>query len=119
MLFRSKLIFHMFGALAEFERNLIIERTRAGLAAARARGKKGGRPKALSKKERDIAVRLYNDRKNSIKEICETLKISKPTLYNSLHRAKGLLWVMVPFSYPAKPLPIFNSKTLFYLVPST
>ena len=85
----GRLIFHMFGALAEFERNLIIERTRAGLAAARARGKKGGRPKALNKKEREIAVKLYNDRKNSIKEICETLKISKPTLYNYLHRANA------------------------------
>ncbi len=85
----GKLIFHMFGALAEFERQLIIERTRAGLAAARARGKKGGRPKLLNEKERDVAVRLYNDRKNSIMEICQLLKISKPTLYNYLHQANN------------------------------
>jgi DNA invertase Pin-like site-specific DNA recombinase len=81
----GKLIFHIFGALAEFERNLIQERTKAGLAAARARGKKGGRPKALNDKERDVVIRLYNERKNSIKEICQIMKISKPTLYNYLH----------------------------------
>ncbi|MBU1170499.1 MAG: recombinase family protein [Proteobacteria bacterium] len=85
----GRLIFHMFGALAEFERQLIIERTRAGLAAARARGKKGGRPKALNDKEIDVALRLYNERKNSIKEICQILKISKPTLYNYLHQANN------------------------------
>ena len=49
----GKLIFHIFGALAEFERNLIRERTQAGLAAARARGRKGGRPKSLDKKKRE------------------------------------------------------------------
>jgi len=83
----GRLIFHMFGALAEFERQLITERTLAGLAAARARGKKGGRPKALNEKERELAVRLYNEQKNSIIEICQILKISKPTLYNYLHQA--------------------------------
>lgn len=83
----GRLIFHMFGALAEFERQLIAERTLAGLSAARARGKQGGRPKALNEKERDLAVRLYNEQKNSIMEICQILKISKPTLYNYLHQA--------------------------------
>jgi DNA invertase Pin-like site-specific DNA recombinase len=83
----GKLIFHVFGALAEFERQLIVERTKAGLASARARGRKGGRPKALDEKEREVAVRLYNERKNSIKEICQILKISKPTLYNYIHQA--------------------------------
>jgi len=58
----GKLIFHIFGALAEFERNLIRERTQAGLAAARARGQKGGRPPALDDKKRELAVKLYNDR---------------------------------------------------------
>ena len=51
--------------------------------------KKGGRPKLLNEKERDVAVRLYNDRKNSIMEICQLLKISKPTLYNYLHQANN------------------------------
>jgi DNA invertase Pin-like site-specific DNA recombinase len=77
----GKLIFHIFGALAEFERNLIRERTTAGLLAARARGKKGGRPKALTDRQISIAHSLYADRKASIQEICRTLKISRATLY--------------------------------------
>jgi DNA invertase Pin-like site-specific DNA recombinase len=77
----GKLIFHIFGALAEFERNLIRERTNAGLIAARARGRRGGRPKALTPKQIRIAQSLYDDPKNSIAEICRTLKISKVTLY--------------------------------------
>jgi DNA invertase Pin-like site-specific DNA recombinase len=77
----GKLIFHIFGALAEFERNLIRERTQAGLTAARARGEKGGRPHALTDRQISIAQSLYADRKASIQEICRTLKISKATLY--------------------------------------
>jgi DNA invertase Pin-like site-specific DNA recombinase len=76
----GKLIFHIFGALAEFERNLIRERTQAGLSAARARGRKGGRPKVLTGKQLSIARDLY-DKKHPIAEICRTLKISKATLY--------------------------------------
>ena len=78
----GKLIFHIFGALAEFERNLIRERTMAGLSAARARGRKGGRPKALDPQQRDIAVMLYHQKKKTVKEICSIMGISKPTLYN-------------------------------------
>jgi DNA invertase Pin-like site-specific DNA recombinase len=74
----------IFGALAEFERNLIRERTQAGLSAARARGRIGGRPKALTGKQLAIAQSLYDDPKNSIAEICRMLKISKVTLYRSL-----------------------------------
>jgi DNA invertase Pin-like site-specific DNA recombinase len=81
----GKLIFHIFGALAEFERNLIRERTQAGLTAARARGKKGGRPQALTVRQRSIAQELY-DKKHPIAEICRTLKISKATLYRTLIR---------------------------------
>jgi DNA invertase Pin-like site-specific DNA recombinase len=77
----GKLIFHIFGALAEFERNLIRERTTAGLSAARTRGRKGGRPKALRDKQVSIAQALYNNKQNSIAEICQTLKISRATLY--------------------------------------
>jgi len=80
------LIFHVFGALAEFERNLIRERTQAGLTAARARGRKGGRPKALTLKQEELAVKLYRERQHSIQEICHILKISKSTLYEYLHR---------------------------------
>ncbi len=80
----GKLIFQIFGALAEFERNLIRERTMAGLKAARARGRKGGRPKALNEKQIEWARQLYNDKADSVKDICKTLNISKPTLYNYL-----------------------------------
>ena len=79
----GKLIFHIFGALAEFERNLIRERTNAGLIAARARGRRGGRPKALTPKQRSIALDLY-EKRHPIVDICRTLKISKATLYRAL-----------------------------------
>ena len=80
----GKLIFHIFGALAEFERNLIRERTTAGLTAARARGRTGGRPKTLTERQRSIAQALYNDKQHSIVEICQTLKVSRATLYRAL-----------------------------------
>ena len=86
----GKLIFHVFGALAEFERDLIRERTQAGLAAARARGRKGGRPKALAdEKKIAIAKALYNDKNNTIAEICSTLKISRATLYRYVSTQSG------------------------------
>ena len=84
----GKLIFHIFGALAEFERNLIRERTQAGLTAARARGKKGGRPKALTAKQVGIAHDLY-EKRHPIPEICRTLKISKATLYRYIKTGEG------------------------------
>src|SRR5229473_7613149 len=77
----GKLIFHIFGSLAEFERDIIRERTQAGLQAARARGRRGGRPKALSPKKVEIARALYNDKNNSVDEICQTLHVSRTTLY--------------------------------------
>jgi len=77
----GKLFFHIFGAIAEFEKNLIIDRTHAGLAAARARGRKGGRPKLLDKSKRELAVKLYHEREKTVKEICDLMGISKPTLY--------------------------------------
>jgi DNA invertase Pin-like site-specific DNA recombinase len=78
----GRLVFHVFGALAEFERNLIRERTRAGLDAARARGRKGGRPKKLDAKKQALAVKLYQEKKHSVDEICQMFDISKPTLYS-------------------------------------
>jgi DNA invertase Pin-like site-specific DNA recombinase len=80
----GRLIFHMFGALAEFERHVIRERTQAGLNAARARGRKGGRPKHLDPAKRQLAVKLYTDRQHTIAEICRMMGISKPTLYSYL-----------------------------------
>jgi DNA invertase Pin-like site-specific DNA recombinase len=77
----GKLIFHVFGALAEFERDIIRERTLAGLASARARGRVGGRPRKLSKKQVEMAKNLMADINIPITEICETMGVSKATLY--------------------------------------
>ncbi len=77
----GKLTFHLFGALAEFERNLILERTQAGLKAARARGRVGGRPKALNADKRELAIKLYHEGKTPVGKICAMMGISKPTLY--------------------------------------
>jgi len=76
----GKLIFHIFGALAEFERDIIRERTNAGLAAARVRGKLGGRPPALSPEKIKLARKLYADKSTSVAEICKMLGISRHTL---------------------------------------
>lgn len=80
----GKLIFQVFGALSEFERNLIRDRTQAGLAAAKARGRTGGRPKSLTSEQRKLLVKLYKSKQHSISEICELMKITKPTLYSYL-----------------------------------
>jgi DNA invertase Pin-like site-specific DNA recombinase len=78
----GQLVFHIFGSLAEFERNLIRERTLAGLEAARARGRLGGRPK-LNATATNVAMakKLSADKTNSITDICKTLRISRATLY--------------------------------------
>lgn len=81
----GKLMFHLVGAFAEFERNIISERTKLGLASARARGRSGGKPKGISAAAQKTAVRakvLYDEKKLSVEEICKVLEIkSKTTLY--------------------------------------
>ncbi len=84
----GKLIFHIFGSLAEFERDLIRERTQAGLHATRSRGRVGGRPRRLDAKQAAIAQALYNDRKHTVAEICQTLGISRATFYRSIKAGK-------------------------------
>jgi len=84
---QGKLMFNVFASLAEFERDLIRERTQAGLKAARARGRLGGRPKGLSKEAEATsyaAVALYRERKLSVQQIADRLGISKMTLYKYL-----------------------------------
>jgi len=80
----GKLIFHVFGALAEFERDIIRERTQAGLAAARSRGKQGGRPRALQPNKITQLQALAADRSTVIGDILDTLKISRATYYRYL-----------------------------------
>jgi DNA invertase Pin-like site-specific DNA recombinase len=82
----GKLIFHIFGALAEFERNLISERTRAGLTAARARGRKGGRPASMDAEKQALAVKLYNDPDYTVSKVCQIVGVSKTTLYKYLSK---------------------------------
>lgn len=82
----GRLIFHVFGALAEFERDLIAERTTAGLAAARARGRHGGRPAKLAGEQVRTARRLYNDSELTVAEIGQVLGVSRSTVYRSIQR---------------------------------
>ena len=77
----GKLQFHIFSALAEFERDLIRERTMAGLRAARARGRFGGSKPKLTPDKVKMAASLMKDKTNRIKDICQTLGVSRPTLY--------------------------------------
>jgi len=77
----GQLIFHIFGALAQFERELISERTKAGLKAARKRGRLGGRPPTLDLQEVRKLKKHYDKGDLSVKEICKLFNISKPTLY--------------------------------------
>jgi DNA invertase Pin-like site-specific DNA recombinase len=85
----GRLVFHIFCSLAEFERDLIRERTHAGLQSARARGKKGGRPKSLTSRQRQQAITLLKDSSNSVADICKTLRISRSTLYRYVPGPSG------------------------------
>ena len=85
----GKLIFHMFGALAEFERDVIRERTQAGLRAARARGRQGGRPRVLDGARLEMVRKMYEDRKYLPADICKAMGISRATLYRSVAQTHG------------------------------
>ena len=86
----GKLIFHLFGVLAEFRLNLIKERTFAGLQAARARGRKGSRTPSLYSEKQKLAAKLYSEKNHSVKEICQFMENSKPTLYKYV-RIQGVM----------------------------
>jgi DNA invertase Pin-like site-specific DNA recombinase len=85
----GKLTFHIFGAMAEFERSIIRERTRAGLDAARARGRKGGRPRLLSEKDLAAAKALLADPGITFEEVAQRLKVAPATLYRHLPGGRG------------------------------
>lgn len=84
----GKLIFHIFSALAEFERDLIQERTQAGLKAARVRGKMGGRPPLLDNRQINRMIEMYDEQKNTVAEICKIYNISRPSFYNYLNNRR-------------------------------
>jgi DNA invertase Pin-like site-specific DNA recombinase len=119
----GKLIFHIFGALAEFERDIIRERTNAGLAAARVRGKRGGRPKALSPDKIKLARKFYADKNTSVSEICKMLGISRYTLRRYMKQIENqhqsnLLVHKLPFVHHSSavnlsPKPISLSRVRF------
>ncbi len=75
----------IFASLAEFERDLIRERTNAGLVEARARGRTGGRPKGVDQKKQKAALALKKDAGRSVREICEIVGISRNTYYKYIH----------------------------------
>jgi DNA invertase Pin-like site-specific DNA recombinase len=81
----GKLVFHVFASLAEFERDIIRERTMAGLGAARARGKKGGRKRVMDERKVALAARLMKDGDVPVSEVCEAVGVSRATLYRYLN----------------------------------
>jgi DNA invertase Pin-like site-specific DNA recombinase len=83
----GKLVFHVFAALAEFERDLIRERTSAGLAAARARGRHGGRPSVLTGHKLQVAQEMYRSGQYTVAAIATTLGVSRASIYRHLVRA--------------------------------
>ncbi len=101
----GRLVFHIFGALAEFERNLIREPTQAGLKAARARGRVEGRPKALNSDKRKLAVRLYEEKEHTVRLICEMMNISKPILYKYVESARSWIRPLRSMSCALDPTP--------------
>jgi DNA invertase Pin-like site-specific DNA recombinase len=84
----GKLVFHIFAALSEFERSLIQERTKAGLAAARARGRKGGRPRKLDYKQVQKARAMLADPAITKTEVAEHFGVTRMTLNEAIHRAE-------------------------------
>jgi DNA invertase Pin-like site-specific DNA recombinase len=87
----GKLVFHVFGALAEFERSIIRERTKAGLEAARARGKKGGRPPSLVAKDLATAKAMLSDPEITMEEVAKRLRVAPSTLYRHLPGGRGAI----------------------------
>lgn len=83
----GKLVFHVFAALAEFERDLVRERTYAGLAAARARGRKGGRRTVMNRQKLQLAREMYASKKHTISDISRAINVSRATIYRHLPEA--------------------------------
>jgi DNA invertase Pin-like site-specific DNA recombinase len=80
----GRLVFHIFAALAEFEHALIVERTHAGLAAARARGRHGGRPPKMTPDRVELAREMYASQRYTVAAIAKNLGVSRPTIYKHL-----------------------------------
>jgi DNA invertase Pin-like site-specific DNA recombinase len=87
----GRLVFHLFGALAQFEREIIRDRTVAGLAAARARGRQGGRPSKLNADQVRTARRLYDERELTVEEIGRILGVSRTCIYRTLGKDRAAM----------------------------
>jgi DNA invertase Pin-like site-specific DNA recombinase len=85
----GRLVFHIFAAIAEFERQLIVERTHAGLAAARARGRHGGRPTVMTADKIQIARQMYDAKHHTLDQIANTIGVSRQTVYRHLRGPDG------------------------------
>lgn len=86
----GRLVFHVFGALAEFERDLIRERTLAGLQAARRRGRMGGRPALMTADKTTTARRMYEQQELTVEQIARALGVSRSTIYRALNRTGSI-----------------------------
>lgn len=82
----GKLIFHIFSALAEFERDIIRERTKAGLEAARKRGRRGGRPQKINQKQIEQMRAIYETNKSSVTDICKSFGVSRSAFYKCIRK---------------------------------
>ena len=91
----GKLTFHLFASLAEFERELIRERTQAGLLSARARGRMGGRPEKLKESEKQMIRQLMSDRQNSATNIAKQFGVSRATVYKVANSIKLLPFAVI------------------------
>jgi DNA invertase Pin-like site-specific DNA recombinase len=105
----GKLIFHIFGALAEFERELIRERTQAGLAAARARGRHGGRPLVMSPDKVATARQMYESKEFTIEAVAQVLGVSRTSIYRHLTDLGKAGPHTIPPAPPPNPRPARRS----------
>ena len=85
----GRLVFGIFASLAAFERDLIAERTKAGLEAARARGRNGGRPSKLTAKQVDTLIAMYDSKQHTVKDIAATFGISRQVVYDYLNKRRA------------------------------
>lgn len=88
---QSQVMVKMFGLFAEIDHELISQRTKEALAVAKAKGRLGGRPPALNTQQQEFAIKLYKEGKLRVREICQIMGISKPTLYSYLKKANSKL----------------------------
>ncbi|ABG94969.1 possible resolvase, N-terminal [Rhodococcus jostii RHA1] len=101
----GRAMFGMLSVLAEFQRELIVANTRDGLAAARARGRKGGRPSKLSPDQIELAQRLYDAKEHTVAQIADMLKVPRTTVYGHLNKRPGVKAIKSTTSGPANPAP--------------